>query len=152
MKADFARKIPKKGYLLAYFRSALLFEPYVVNGGDICFDGEEQFARETPFECHFFDAACDYHIVHRQSRGDVIEGMSCREEEEQMDPDLVYVQDVLVREEYAKKPGFPERLRIVTRYRYSEMDTLVMDSYRIGCMETPDLKDRDEGIEGGNRE
>lgn len=53
------------------------------------------------------------------------------QEEESMDPDLLYEEDVLVRDEYSGKSGIPERLKVINRYMYTENDTLVLKNYRI---------------------
>lgn len=50
-----------------------------------------------------------------------------------MGPELLYEEEVLVRDEYAGKPGLPDRLKIVNRYMYTENDTLVLKNYRIAC-------------------
>ena len=51
-----------------------------------------------------------------------------------MDPDLLFSEDVLVKKEYAALRGIPEKLRVISRYRYSENDTLVLDLYRISTI------------------
>lgn len=52
-------------------------------------------------------------------------------EEELWDPDLLFVQDVLVKKEYTDIPGIPEKIRVINRYSYSENDTLVLQDYRL---------------------
>ena len=54
-----------------------------------------------------------------------------------MDPDLLYVEEPLLREEYAGRAEFPNRLKIVNRYSYSENDTLVLVNYRIALADDP---------------
>ena len=48
-----------------------------------------------------------------------------------MDPDLIFVEEPLVREELAQKPGIPKRVKVVNRYAYTPNDTLVLSNYRI---------------------
>ena len=50
-----------------------------------------------------------------------------------MDPDLVFVEEVLIKPEYTDTGKLSQKLVITNRYRYSECDTLMLDNYRIGC-------------------
>ena len=50
-----------------------------------------------------------------------------------MEPDLLFTEEVLVKKEYTDIPGIPEKLRVINRYRYSENDTLVLKDYRIAA-------------------
>ena len=68
-----------------------------------------------------------------EARGDRVEVILTRQEEESMGPELLYEEEVLVRDEYAGKPGLPDRLKIVNRYMYTANDTLVLKNYRIAC-------------------
>ena len=122
---------PEKGFLLAYFRNAVVFEPYSVRDGILLFEGCEAFRDETPRECHLFDEDTEYRMILRQSRNDRIESVLRKQEEEGMDPDLLFEEDVLVKTEYARDGVHPERLKIISRYRYTENDTLALRNYRI---------------------
>ena len=124
-------KIPKSGLVMAYFRDALAFSPYEVTEDGLKVQGKAFFDEEMPYECHFFDRDREYRVVKRQARNDVIERILTKEEEEKMESDLLFTEEVLVKKEYADIPGVPERLRIINRYRYSENDTLVLLDYRI---------------------
>ena len=124
-------KAPEKGFLLAYFRSAVVFEPYSIRDGILTFKGCEAFQDETPRECHLFDEDTEYRMILRQSRNDRIESSLRKQEEEGMDPDLLFEEDVLVKTEYARDGVHPERLKIISRYRYTENDTLALRNYRI---------------------
>lgn len=123
-------KLPAKGYMLAYFAEQPVFAPYEIRDGAICFAGCEILDQEMPRECHFFDRNTEYRLVKREFRNDVIETVFTEKEEEIMDPDLLYVEEVLVRKEYK---GI-EKLRIVNRYAYSDNDTLILKNYRIAMV------------------
>lgn len=56
-----------------------------------------------------------------------------RDEEREMDPDLLFEEEVLVKPQYADTGRLPRKLTVINRYRYSEYDTLTLDNYRIGC-------------------
>ena len=119
MKQLSTESIPGKGYCLLSFRNALVFEPYECRDGLLFFNGR------------FFDRDRDCHMVFREARGDCCERIYTQEEEKSMDPDLLYTEKVLLREEYAGRAGYPSRLVIVNRYRYSQSDTLILKNYRI---------------------
>lgn len=131
MKGISLEKAPPKGYLLAYFPGSLIFESYEIRDGECVFCGWEKFKDRTPGECHLFDADTEYRMIWRESVGESIELVLSRDQEEQMDPDLLYTQKVLVQERFSKEKGLPDRLVIVNRYEFSENDTLVLKNYRI---------------------
>ena len=126
-------KAPSKGYLLAYFRDTLVFEPYTIENGRLVFSDWEVYQELAPKECHLFDENTEYRMILREARGDLVEVILTRQEEETMDPNLLYEEEVLVKNEYSEKEGFPERLKVINRYTYTENDTLVLKNYRIAC-------------------
>ncbi len=127
-------KLPKKGLVMAYFKEKLLFSPYEVEGEGLKLSEIALFENEEPYECHFFDEEQEYRMVKRAARGDVIERILTKEEEKAMPEELLFPEDVLVKQEYAALPGIPEKLRVVNRYRYSENDTLVLQDYRMALI------------------
>ena len=48
-----------------------------------------------------------------------------------MDPDLLYIQRILVKEQFRKDETIPKQIVIVNRYEFTENDTLVLKNYRI---------------------
>lgn len=125
--------------VIAHFEERLVFSPYEIKDGKLETKDIELFEREIPSLCHFFDNEKEFRLIRRESRGDVIERLFTRDEEEKMDRDLLYAEDVLVNKEYADMEGNPEKLRVINRYRYSENDTLVLKDYRLA------YADGDEG-------
>ena len=124
-------KIPPRGIVLAYFGDTELFEPYTVSDGKIICIGSGIFEKQTPDECHFFDADEEFRLIRRRSRNDVVHIHLRRVDEENADPDLIYVQNVLVKTEHSIRDGIPKTLRIINRFAYTENDTLVLKNYRI---------------------
>ena len=124
-------KAPQKGLMLAYLQGGLLFEPYEIEDGRIVFDGCDAYQDFCPAECHLFDTDTEYRMIFRESRGDTVEVVLTRQQEDAMDPDLIFVEEPLVREELAQKPGIPKRVKVVNRYAYTPNDTLVLSNYRI---------------------
>lgn len=125
------KTIPGSGYVFACFRDKIVFEQYEITDGRLISESMDIFEREDPKECHFFNAQEDLHIIYRESRGDTVSVLLTEDEEKNMEPDLLFTEEVLVRKEFSAKAGIPEKLRIVNRYRYSENDTLVLRNYRI---------------------
>ncbi|MBR0382986.1 MAG: hypothetical protein IJH71_11195 [Eubacterium sp.] len=124
---------PQKGYLLAYFRDALVFEPYTIENGRLVFPECEVYQEMSPKECHLFDENTEYRMIFREARDDRVEVILTRQEEETMDPNLIYEEEVLVKNEYSGKAGIPKSLKVINRYMYTENDTLVLKNYRIAC-------------------
>ena len=124
---------PQKGYLLAYFRDALVFEPYAIENGRLVFPECEVYQEMAPKECHLFDENTEYRMIFREARDDRVEVILTRQEEETMDPNLIYEEEVLVKNEYSGKAGIPKSLKVINRYMYTENDTLVLKNYRIAC-------------------
>ena len=126
--------LPEAGYVIAQLRSALLFEAYIVEDGKLLFQGSERLEKEPVKECHFFNRDREYRLIARESRGDFIERILTAEEEQAMDPDLLYEQEMLVKKEYACREDLPEKLLVMNRYTYTENDTLALKDYRISCL------------------
>lgn len=132
--AQLTDQIPSCGLLLAYYASELLFVPYEVRNAALCIPGGALREDDIPREMHFFNEKEEYRVVRRSFHRDYVILCLTGEEEDQMDPDLVFSEEVLLRPEYAGRKGCPERIRIVNRYRYSEYDTLVLDNYRLSTV------------------
>ena len=123
--------LPEAGYVIAQLKSILLFEPYDVKDGKLLFHGSDCLEKEPIAACHFFSRDREYRLVVRESQGDVIERVLTEAEEEAMDPDLIYRQEMLVKKEYACRKDLPEKLLVINRYDYTENDTLTLRDYRI---------------------
>lgn len=124
-------KLPPKGIMLLYFKKRLVFERYEIKNGELVYGGGENLSGETPIECHFFDEQTEYRSIKREAQRDVIENVLSATEEAYMDPDLLYVEEALIKDEYRTSVGIPEKLTIVSRYCYSDNDTLELKNYRL---------------------
>ena len=126
-------QLPKAGYVILQLKSSFLFEPYTVKDGKLLFRGSEYLEKEPMTECHFFSRDREYRLIARKSRGDVIERVLTAEEEQAMDPDLTYEQEMLVKKEFISRDDLPEKLLVINRYVFTENDTLALQDYRISC-------------------
>jgi len=54
-------------------------------------------------------------------------------EEATMEPDLLYAEAMLIREEYRQNGTMPETITVTNRYQYSADDTLVLKNYRLSA-------------------
>ena len=79
-------------------------------------------------ECHLFDQNKEYRMIFREARQDRVEAVLTRQQEEIMDPDLLYEEGVLLKND--KAAGI-DSLKIINRYKFTENDTLVLRNYRI---------------------
>lgn len=132
-------KLPPKGIMLLYFKKRLVFERYEIKNGKLVYDGGENLSGEIPVECHFFDERTEYRLIKREAQGDTIEIVLSATEEKHMDPDLLYVEEPLIKDEYRVNVGIPEKLIIVSRYCYSDNDIIELKNYRIAIpLEAPD--------------
>lgn len=119
-------KLPGDGLVLAMFKDNTILRPYKVVNGKVEFEGCEILEKEPPRECHFFNEDAEYRLIRREARDDVVEIVLSKDEEKMMDSDLLFEEELLVREEYPV-----DRLRVINRYMYSDDDTLVLKNYRI---------------------
>ena len=131
MNYDFIDKIPPKGIVLACFSYKLIFCPYEVREDSILLRDHEDVELSKAYESHFFDRDSEYRRIVRSSRGDIREVVLTRSEEDQMDEDLVFEEEVLVKPEYRKCEGIPGKLLIINRYKYSDNDLTVLEDYRV---------------------
>ena len=126
-------KAPEKGLIFACFRNRPVFSHYEKKIGEIVFEGWENFREEMPQECHLFDADTEYRMIARKARGDRIELVLTASEEKTMEPDLLYTENVLIKEEYRQNGTVPETITVINRYQYSADDTLILKNYRLSA-------------------
>ena len=124
---------PAVGFVTAYLKDQLIFAPYKICDGIFIADGWENPDFTMAEECHFFDSSREYRRIYRSARRDLIETVLTAQEEQSMDPDLIFVEEVLVKPKYTQTGRIPSTLTIINRYRYSEYDTIVLEDYRISC-------------------
>lgn len=127
------KNAPNTGFVIACLKDRLVFAPYKICNGILLVEGWENPDFTTAEECHFFDDSREYRRICRSARRDVIETVLTIQEEQTMDPDLIFAEEVLVKPQYTETGHLPATLTIVNRYRYSEHDTIVLEDYRIGC-------------------
>ena len=124
-------RIPPKGYLLAYFSTGILFDAYQVRDNAICCEALNRFANDEMTECHLFSREAEFRAVFSQSLGKWLTSSHTSQQEQMMDPDLIYAQQALLKQTYASRNDLPKQLIIINRYNYSANDTLVLKDYRI---------------------
>ena len=124
---------PTAGFVIACLKDQLIFAPYKICNGVFTAEGWYNPDFTTAEECHFFDSNREYRRIYRSARRDVIETVLTEQEEQEMDPDLIFVEEVLVKPQYTQTGRIPSTLKIINRYRYSEYDTIVLEDYRISC-------------------
>ena len=128
-------KLPPKVLMLLYCKNGTVFAPYEVKDGQLI--SNAKLPDETAQECHFFDADSEYRLITRESDGAHIEVVYSADEELKMDPDLIYKECPLIKEEYSRNEGIPKKILIVSRYDYTEDDILELRNYRLSLSSTP---------------
>ncbi len=131
MRYDFVDKIPPKGIVLACFSYKLIFCPYEVSGGNVVLQSNEDVDLSRAYEAHFFDRDSEYRRIVRSAHSDIREVVLTKSEEDIMDKDLVFEEEVLVKPEYRGVEGIPGKLLIINRYKYSDNDLTVLEDYRV---------------------
>ena len=124
---------PAAGFVIASLKNQHIFAPYEIRNGVLMVEGWDRPDFTEAEECHFFDHSREYRRIYRSARQDMIESILTAQEEEAMDPDLIFTEEVLVKPQYTESSCIPAALTIVNRYRYSEYDTIVLEDYRIAC-------------------
>ncbi|MEE1201055.1 MAG: hypothetical protein U0L09_10420 [Christensenellales bacterium] len=124
-------QIPKEGYILAYFRTFMLFKKYIVNDFGLQMEGVEEVPWDEMQECHCFNSEVEYRLVASKHRTNTIELTISAEEEMKMDPELIKRELVWLRREYWDYPDQPKKICIVNYYDYDQCDSLYLVNYRI---------------------
>ena len=87
---------------------------------------------------HCFDEQMEYRYLRVNEGGDAVEGLFTAEQEATMDPDLVYVDQMVLNEAYAPKDGGIWTLNVVNRYRWTENNALELENYRMAGVRRED--------------
>ena len=132
------KNAPNTGFVIASLKDQLIFAPYKICNGVFTTEGWDCPDFTNAEECHFFDDSREYRRIYRSARRDIIETVLTAQEEQTMDPDLIFVEEVLVKPQYTETGQLPSTLTIVNRYRYSEHDTIVLEDYRISSPVWPE--------------
>lgn len=119
-------KIPASGYVLAYFRMGIVFEPYEKADEGIEAPGwKEHMEREDDplFELHLFNDQKEYRFFQKQD-GEYDEF----EVSENDRPEGIYVEDMCVEKRYADVLG---KIRVVNYITYTQDGMLEITNYRL---------------------
>ncbi len=120
---------PKRGYILAVFEDSVIFERYQKTDDGISFRGCEEKTASPLTRMHLFDETTEYRLM-TASGNRIIEHIVNESEEQNLEPDLVYEDKMLIAERFTEGHDI-DSLRIINRYRYTWFDTLTLDDYRI---------------------
>ena len=119
-------KIPNSGYVLAYFRMGIVFEPYKKIGEGIEAPGwKEQLERagNPLFELHLFNNQEEYRFFQRRD-GEYDEFVVSKND----CPEEIYVEDVCVEKRYA---DVLRKIRVVNYIEYTQDGMLEITNYRL---------------------
>ena len=80
---------------------------------------------------HCFDRNTEYRLLVTDDGDRLVEVVLDAEEEKTMEPDLLFVDEMLLRPEYRSDHVGIQKLKVMNRYRYTDFDTMTLDNYRI---------------------
>lgn len=125
-------KAPQSGWILAVPEDGqTVFERFTREDSGVRFPGMERLNGKLIRRCHCFDENSEYRYLCVGDSMRVIETVCDAKQEADMDPDLLYEDDLILSAQYA--PGEEIRkLRVINRYRYTECNTLTVEDYRLG--------------------
>ncbi len=129
--SDCYSRIPAEGIMIAVFAGRILVERYRKEADTLSFPGAEQLQHEYLLRLHCFDQDTEYRLLVTDDGDRPVEVILNAEEEKEMEPDLLFEDEMLLRGEYCTDSLGIRRLRIVNRYRYTKFDTMTLDNYRI---------------------
>ena len=118
-------KIPDSGYVLAYFRMGIVFEPYEKTGEEIEARGwKEHLDREgdSLFELHLFNDQEEYRFFQKQD-GEYDEFVVSKNDQSEE----IYVEDMCVEKRYA---DVLRKIRVVNYIEYTQDGMLEITNYR----------------------
>lgn len=130
MKLNFSM-MPQSGFILAYFRTKVVFEEYKIENNEIHFKSADLLKTDTLSECHCFDEKTEYRIIYKHDGKETVELCLTQDEEAALDCHLVREELWYIKPEYRSNANELERLRVVTRYHYTENDSLCMTNSRM---------------------
>ena len=127
------RRIPAEGIMIAVFDDRTLVERYGKEAEGLSFPGTEQVGKKDLLRLHCFDPETEYRLIVTDDGERLIEVIMSAEEEKGMEPDLLFEDEMLLREEYCTERVGIRKLKVINRYRYTQYDTMTLDNYRISC-------------------
>lgn len=131
-KAPDWSKAPASGRILIVTEAGeIIFEQYTQAEGKLRFPRMERLEGTLIRRCHCFDESAEYRYLCVGDSQRVIESVNTVQQEADMDPDLLYEDDMILSEQFAPDAGI-WKLRVINRYRYTEANTLAVDDYRLG--------------------
>lgn len=134
-KSDHYASIPQEGYMMAVFDDLILFQPYQKTDDGLTFSNMENVSDRNLLRIHCFDRDTEYRRMELDDGDRIIEAVLSAEEETAMDPDLIYEDEMLLREEFIEGAGGLRALKVINRFRYTYFDTMTLDNYRLSYQE-----------------
>ena len=124
-------RIPLDGIIIAVFENHIVVERYRKDAEGLSFPGGELLRNEAILRLHCFDRETEYRLLVTDDGDRLIEVVLDAEEEKKMEPDLLFEDEMLLREEYCTERAGIRKLKVINRYRYTQFETMTLDNYRI---------------------
>lgn len=125
---SFISKISDSGYCMVVYYDKVSFGKYKLEGDDIITDALA--SDDLPFkEIRLFDKESEYRLRY-VAGNNRCENIFTSDEEKDMDKDLIFVDEMLLKEVYKNTSGL-DKITIVNRYKYTDYSTITLDDYRV---------------------
>lgn len=128
---DLFRRIPDEGMMIAVLEGRILVERYRKEVDGLSFPDAERLQKTALVRLHCFDRNTEYRLLVTDDGDRLVEVVLDAEEEKTMEPDLLFVDEMLLRPEYRSDHVGIQKLKVMNRYRYTDFDTMTLDNYRI---------------------
>ena len=128
---DLFQRIPDEGMMIAVLEGRILVERYRKEVDGLSFPDAERLQKAALVRLHCFDRNTEYRLLVTDDGDRLVEVVLDAEEEKTMEPDLLFVDEMLLRPEYRSDHVGIQKLKVMNRYRYTDFDTMTLDNYRI---------------------
>lgn len=124
---NYLGNIPANGYCMAVCYDGVFFGKYKIDGDNIITDALPATVSQFK-ELRLFNKESEYRL--RYVSGNKYENIFDSDEEKNVDKDLIYIDEMLLKDIYKNTSGL-EKIIVVNRYKYTDYNTITLDNYRI---------------------
>lgn len=122
-------EIPDVGLLMAVLDDKVIFTGYRKGAEGLVAECSQEDTERDFSSLSCFDDSTEYRLISINNGEQLIESVADARQEQELPADLIYVDEMLI-DPIFRLPG-KEKLYVVNRYRYTDYDTLSLESYRL---------------------
>ncbi len=132
--SEYFWRIPDEGIMIAVFEDSVRLERYRKEKDGLRFPDMESGWQKSLLRLHCFDRNTEYRLLVTDDGERKIEVVLNAEEEKEIEPDLLFEDEMLLRPEYRTDRVGIQKLKVINRYCWTPFDTMTLDNYRISAM------------------